>query len=99
MKPSANSNKIGRKDPRQFSEHRTLIAGSNSKSSIEDDITTQTVTAVMEVSSDDPSRDQAPATDEGVVWQQRDVWSLDVGANILLSNPAKGRIHGTQKPS
>jgi gp32 DNA binding protein like len=87
MKSDIDRAKVIKKTPRQPLERRTLIAGSNSKSSIEDDITTQTVTAVMEVSSDDPSPDQSPATDEGVVWQQRYVWSLDPGTNIIRILP------------
>jgi hypothetical protein len=87
MKPSANSNKIGRKDPRQLSERRTLIEASNGKLSTEDEINTRKAIPMMEMSNGRPLSDKAPAPDEGAAWEQRRVWSLEVGENILRILP------------
>jgi hypothetical protein len=50
----------------------------------------------IEMPSDRPALAYAPPTNEGSVWQQRFVWSLDVGENrirILPPDSANGHVY------
>jgi hypothetical protein len=87
MNPYTNSTKVSRTKRRQPAEQRKLIEVSNATSFPEDDPITRKVPAIIDISNDGSSPDQAPAPNEGTAWEQRPVWSLEVGENIIRVLP------------
>ena len=96
MKPSIHRVKVRRPARRHPAERRTPSDKTNRRSLTAQTMHTQKVPAIMETPSDRPLPDQPSPPEEGMAWEQRPVWSLEVGENLIRILPpysAKGHLY------